>query len=152
MEYVDQEQKKNLIKRYTPSTNHIKTVLASFFVGGLVCGIGELIRQGFIILNIEEKLTYTLVSIIFIALASILTAGGCFDRIARFSCAGTLVPITGFSNSITSEAIDARNEGYVLGVGAKIFTVAGPVLLYGTVCGAIYGFVYYVFKSLSALG
>ena len=87
-----------------------------------------------------------------IILASVLTGIGVFDRMARVGGAGLLVPITGFSNSITSEAQDARSEGYVLGVGAKIFTVAGPVLLYGTVSGAVYGIIYFtVTKVLEML-
>ena len=85
----------------------------------------------------------TSISLIF--LASVLTALGIFDRIARFGGAGTLVPITGFSNAITSQAIDAKSEGAVLGVGAKIFTVAGPVILYGISAGAIYGIIRFIF-------
>ena len=88
------------------------------------------------------------VSLIFVILASLLTAIGIFDKIAKHAGAGTLVPITGFSNAITAAAMDARSEGFVLGVGAKIFVVAGPVLLYGISAGVIYGLIYYVFGVL----
>ena len=83
-------------------------------------------------------------AIILIALAVTLTALGIFDKIAKFAGGGTLLPITGFANAVASPAIDSRSEGFVLGVGAKIFTVAGPVLLYGTAAGAVYGFIYWV--------
>ena len=82
-------------------------------------------------------------------MAVLFTAIGIFDRIAKFAGAGTLVPITGFANSVASPAIDSRAEGLVLGVGAKIFTVAGPVLLYGTLSGAIYGGIYYIWKLVA---
>ena len=91
----------------------------------------------------EETDARTLVSITLIFLASLLTGLGVFDNIARIAGAGTLVPITGFSNAVSSQAIDTKSEGYILGVGAKIFTIAGPVILYGTVSGAIYGVIYY---------
>jgi stage V sporulation protein AC len=90
----------------------------------------------------------TLTSISLMLLAALLTGFGVFDNVARFAGAGTLVPITGFANSIVSAAIDSRAEGYVLGVGAKIFTVAGPVLLYGTAAGAIWGVVYRILQLL----
>ena len=88
-----------------------------------------------------------LTSVTLVFLAVLFTALGIFDRIARFAGAGTLVPITGFANAVASPAIDSRAEGLVLGVGAKIFTVAGPVLLYGTLSGALYGVVYIIWKT-----
>ena len=103
-------------------------------------------------LGIEEKLSLTLVTVSFIAIGSLLTALGVFDKIARHAGAGTLVPVTGFSNSVTSQAMDAKSEGFVLGVGAKIFTVAGPVILYGIVSGVIYGVIYYLNMKYNFLG
>ena len=86
----------------------------------------------------------------FILIAAVLTGIGVFDRIARIFGAGTLVPVTGFSNAVTSQAIDAVSEGYILGVGSKIFTVAGPVILYGTLSGFIYGIIYYLYGIIAA--
>ena len=86
----------------------------------------------------------TLTSISVVGIAALLTALGLFDKIAQFAGAGTLVPITGFANAVASPAIDSRSEGLVLGIGTKIFSVAGPVLLYGTLAGAVYGIVYYI--------
>lgn len=101
-------------------------------------------------LGIDAEHAYLLVTVTYIILASICTSLGFFDRIARFGGAGTLVPVTGFSNSITSSAIDNRSEGYITGVGAKIFNVAGPVILYSTLAGTLYGFIYYFYKMAAA--
>ena len=89
-----------------------------------------------------------LVTGVLILIAALLTAVGVFDRIARRAGAGTLLPVTGFSNAVVSEAMDASNEGYVLGVGAKIFTVAGPVILFGLLSGVIYGVIYFAVSAL----
>lgn len=144
MDIFSENRKKKLIGRYTPKTKLFKTTALAFIFGGLISAVGEGLRMLFVSLGTEDKTAVTLVSLSFIALASLLTVLGLFDRIARHAGAGTLVPITGFSNSVTSEAIDSSSEGYVLGVGSKIFTVAGPVLLYGTAAGVLYGIIYYI--------
>ena len=97
----------------------------------------------YLYLGFEEKTVGSLVTVTLIFLAALLTAFGIFDKIARFAGAGTLVPVTGFSNAVVSQAIDAKSEGYVLGVGAKIYTIAGPVILFGILSGALYGVVLY---------
>ena len=102
-------------------------------------------REAYIYFGMNEKDALTLVGVTLILLASLLTALGLFDRIARYAGAGTLVPITGFSNSVTSQALDAKSEGLILGVGAKIFTVAGPVILYGIASGVLYGIIYFIY-------
>ena len=144
MDISTENAKKRLISKYTPKTKLLKTSVLAFIFGGLIAALGEALRMLFVSLGAEDKTSVTLVSLSFIVLASLLTALGLFDRIARHAGAGTLVPITGFSNSVTSEAIDASSEGYVLGVGSKIFTVAGPVLLYGIASGVLYGVIYYI--------
>ena len=141
---ISEREKKRLIKKYTPKTKTLKTVLLAFLFGGIICALGETLRRVFLYYGLSDDDAVTLVSLSFVFIASLLTATGLFSRIAKYAGAGTLVPITGFSNSITSEAIDSSSEGYVLGVGAKIFTVAGPVLLYGTLCGVIYGIILYI--------
>ena len=147
MDIYSLDGKKQLIKRFTPKTKLLKNSFFAFISGGFLCTLGEILRNVYMNFFNNEKLSLTLVSISLILLASVLTAIGVFDKIARFSGAGTLVPITGFSNAITSQAIDARSEGFVLGVGAKIFTVAGPVILYGIASGIIYGVLYYIFNA-----
>ena len=120
-----------------------KNCFAAFWTGGLICAAGQLISElyGWLGADVREASTYTSVTVIFIA--ALLTGLGVFDRAARYAGAGTLVPVTGFANSVVSPAIDNRAEGLVLGMGEKIFTVAGPVLLYAILSGAVYGAIYY---------
>jgi stage V sporulation protein AC len=114
--------------------------LWAFFVGGSICTLGQILRDVFQnVCSFDEETAGTLTSGSLILIAVVLTALGMFDKIAKHAGAGTLVPITGFANAVVSPAIDSRAEGLVLGVGAKIFTVAGPVLLYGTLAGFVYG-------------
>ena len=146
-----QNEKSALIKKYTPKSNHLKCGLCAFLFGGVVCSLGEALRHLLLYYGIDEDSSFTLVSVSMIILASILTGIGVFDRLARVGGAGLLLPITGFSNSITSEAQDAKSEGFIMGVGAKIFTVAGPVLLYGIVSGALYGIVYFIVTEVTKM-
>ena len=134
-EYVEKRAKKSPI---------LKNCLFAFLFGGGICTLGQGFFQLYTHLGMEELDARTLVSITLIFIASLLTGLGVFDNIAKIAGAGTLVPITGFSNAITSQAIDTKSEGYVLGVGAKIFTIAGPVILFGTFTGVIYGVIYYI--------
>jgi stage V sporulation protein AC len=145
MDIYSLEGKKKIIESYSPKTKVFKNSVSAFFFGGLISLIAELLRRLFISLDIPEKDALTLVGVTLIVAASVLTAIGVFDKIAKHAGAGTLVPITGFSNAITSEALDSKSEGLVLGLGAKIFTVAGPVILYGISCGVLYGIIYFIY-------
>lgn len=133
-----------LIKLRTPSSPIIKDSAAAFFVGGIICLFGEALASLYSSLGANKETSYLLVTVSLIMLSAILTAIGIFDTVARFAGAGTLVPVTGFANSVVSSALDTRAEGFVLGVGAKIFTVAGPVILYGILSGMLYGVIYYI--------
>ena len=144
---MDQNEKKELIEKYSPGSTIFKNSLMAFIFGGLICVIGELIKMLYTWLGSDEKTAGMLVTITLIFIAALLTGLGLFDKIARYAGAGTLVPVTGFSNAVVSEAMDAKSEGYVLGVGAKIFTVAGPVILFGILSGVIYGILYYFYLS-----
>ena len=146
MDIYSNEGKKEIIKKFTPKTKLLKNSFFAFIFGGALCVLGEILRRLYTALGCDEKLSLTLVSISLVTLAAVLTALGVFDKIARYAGAGTLVPITGFSNAVSSQAIDARSEGFVLGVGSKIFTVAGPVILYGISSGVIYGLIYYAYN------
>lgn len=148
MDIYTKEGKKQIIKENSPPSRMGQNMVKAFFFGGAICALGEAIRQLFLSLGVDERIAPTLVSLIIIALASTLTLLGVFDTIARHAGAGTLVPISGFSNSVTSQAIDAKSEGYVLGVGAKIFSICGPVILFALTSGVIYGVIYYVFTTL----
>lgn len=136
------------VKRRAPKSPILKDCLWAFFVGGGICcaaeGLGALYRS---VLELPREDAGTLTSATLVFVAILLTGIGVFDDIAKRAGAGTLVPITGFANAVASPAIDSKSEGLVLGLGAKIFTVAGPVLLYGTLAGAIYG-VFYYFGSM----
>ena len=148
MDIYTKEGKKQIIKENSPPSRMGQNMVKAFFFGGAICALGEAIRQLFLSLGVDERIAPTLVSLIIITLASTLTLLGVFDTIARHAGAGTLVPISGFSNSVTSQAIDAKSEGYVLGVGAKIFSICGPVILFALTSGVIYGVIYYVFTML----
>ena len=125
---------------HAPRSPILKNCLFAFLVGGTICTLGQILRDFFQnICSFDEETAGTLTSGSLILIAVVLTALGTFDKIAKHAGAGTLVPITGFANAVVSPAIDSRAEGLVLGVGAKIFTVAGPVLLYGTLAGFVYG-------------
>ncbi|MBO5338306.1 MAG: stage V sporulation protein AC [Clostridia bacterium] len=134
-EYVEKRAKKSPI---------VKNCIFAFLIGGLICTLGQGFFHLYTFLGIEEPDARTLVSVTLIFIACLLTAFGIFDKIAKHAGAGTLVPITGFANAVCSQAIDTKSEGLIIGVGAKIFTIAGPVILYGTLTGAIYGVIYYI--------
>lgn len=140
---------KDTYKRYAdaraPRSPLGRDCLMAFLTGGTLCLLGQLLRnlyQG--VCGLPEEDAGTLTSVTLIAVAVTLTGLGIFDNIAKFAGAGTLVPITGFANAVVSPAIDSHAEGLILGVGAKIFTVAGPVLLYGTLAGSIFGVIYWI--------
>ncbi len=117
--------------------------LKAFFTGGLICLIGEILSQVYISFGIESEMALLLVSLSLIFTTGLLTGIGCFDKIAKFGGAGALVPITGFANAISSAAIESKTEGYVTGVASKMFTIAGPVIVYGISSSIIYGIIYY---------
>lgn len=142
MDIYTSRGKKELIKLYSPRSRVIRNASLAFVFGGIICALGECLYHLYLYLGASDQTAPTLVSISLILLASLLTALGVFDSIAKWAGAGTLVPITGFSNAVTSQAIDAKSEGFILGVGAKIFTVSGPVILYGIGAGVLYGVIY----------
>jgi stage V sporulation protein AC len=148
---MDFNDKKELIKKHSPGSKIVKNSILSFLFGGLICVIGQLLLYLYSYLGCDEKVAGILVTVTLIFLAALLTGLGLFDKIARHAGAGTLVPVTGFSNAVVSQAMDAKSEGYVMGVGAKIFTVAGPVILYGLLCGFIYGVIYFTVRLLGGV-
>ena len=147
---MKKSEKLELINKHSPSTACVKNFCLAFIFGAVICGLGEGLINIFLAMGVEEKISTTLTTLFFIFAASILTGLGLFDVIAKRAGAGTLVPVTGFSNAVTSEAMDSKSEGIILGVGAKIFTVAGPVILFGISAGVIYGlilFFYFLFTG-----
>jgi stage V sporulation protein AC len=138
------QEKQELIKKHSPHTSVMKNLFFSFLFGAIICALGEVMYGIYFSLIGEAEISNTLVTLTVILIAAVLTGLGLFDNIARIAGAGTLVPVTGFSNAVVSEAMDSRSEGYVLGVGSKIFTVAGPVILYGLCSGILYGVIIFV--------
>lgn len=142
------DMSKETYKKYAdaraPRSATGRNCLRAFWVGGLICVIGQGFSDLYVWAGLEKDDAGLLASCTLVLLAVILTACGVFDRVAKYAGGGTLVPITGFANAVASPAIDARAEGLILGVGAKIFTVAGPVLLYGTLAGVVYGVIYWL--------
>ena len=146
---MEKKQYKKYAQAHAPRSPVLKNCIKAFLIGGTICTIGQVLLEIYRDLcKLSEEDAGALVSCTLIFIAVFLTAIGVFDRIAKHAGAGTLVPITGFANAVVSPAIDAHSEGLILGVGAKIFTVAGPVLLYGTLAGAVYGVIYWISKLI----
>ena len=141
---MDKKIYKEFVKSKEKKSPILKNCIFAFLIGGGICTLGHGLRQLFTYLTEDEKAGGNLTCMTLIFIAILLTGLGVFDKIAKYGGAGTLVPITGFANAVASCAIDNKSEGYVLGVGAKIFTIAGPVILYGITTGAIYGIIYYI--------
>ena len=129
---------------HAPKSRVVRNSLMAFLFGGLICAVAEALTRLYVTFGMARDDAGLLTSVTLIFVAAVLTAAGVFDNIAKVAGAGTLVPITGFANSVVSAAVDSRDEGFVLGLGAKIFTVAGPVLLYGTLAGAVCGVIYWI--------
>ena len=145
---MKKESYKEYAKRRATGSPCVKNTVFAFLVGGTICLVGQLLTELYTYLGMEEDSSYLLASITLIFIAILLTGIGIFDKIASRAGAGTLVPITGFANAMASPAIDAKAEGFVLGVGAKVFTVAGPVILYGTLASVLYGVIYWIFTLI----
>ena len=121
-----------------------KDCFNAFWIGGLICAIGQGIMNGYTALGLEEEQAGTAMSMTLVAISALLTGLSLYDNIAKHAGAGTLVPITGFANAIAAPAVEFKTEGFILGVGAKMFTIAGPVIVYGVSASVVYGFIYWI--------
>lgn len=139
------EEYDKMLKAYSPNSPLWFDTLKAFIVGGLVCVLGQALKDFFVCQGAGTDAAFTAASVSLIFIAAALTALNLFEKIAIFAGAGTLVPITGFSNAVVSPAMEFRADGMVMGVGAKMFVVAGPVIVYGTVSSFIAGLIYYFF-------
>ncbi|MBQ2774668.1 MAG: stage V sporulation protein AC [Clostridia bacterium] len=137
-----------MTKKASPPSPKILNLIKAFAIGGLICVIGEGFSKFYESMGVKEKTITSLVPCTIIIIAAILTALGVFDKIARHAGAGTIVPITGFANSIVSPAMEFQSEGRILGTGANMFKIAGPVIVYGSAAAVIYGAIYYVVQVL----
>ena len=143
----NQKKYKDYVDEISPKPTYIKNYILAFIVGGIICMIGQGINDAYMNiggLNKQDAARYTSITLIFIG--AFLTGLGVYDLIGKRAGAGSIIPITGFANSIVSPAMEYKREGYVMGVGANLFKIAGPVLVYGVGSSILFGFVYYIFK------
>lgn len=145
---ISKSEYAKLVKKYSPPSPKTRDFLAAFFVGGFICTLGQVLFNVYSMWNMGELNARALVSASLIFLAALFTGIGWFDDIARFAGAGTLVPITGFANAMVSPAIEYKKEGQVLGIGANMFKIAGPVIVFGITASAVYGLILWIIKML----
>jgi len=129
------------VKEKSPRSPLAKDAALAFFVGGAICALGQAILNGYATLGLDETDAGAATSVTLVFLSALLTGLGLYARLARFAGAGTLVPITGFANAVAAPALDFRSEGFVTGTAVKMFTIAGPVIAYGTAASVVYGVV-----------
>lgn len=143
---VSKNQYSEMTGNSSPASPIWKDLFMAFIFGGFICTVGQFLNQFYMSnFDLDKKTASTWTSITLIAISSLLTALNWYGNIAKHAGAGTIVPITGFSNSITAPAIEFKSEGQVFGIGAKMFIMAGPVIVYGTIASIVYGFIVYIF-------
>ena len=141
---MTEREYQKLVESRSPKSPMWKDCFHAFWIGGLICTVGQLIMNGFLALDLEKTDASTATSMCLVALSALLTGLSLYDDIAKKAGAGTLVPITGFANAVAAPAIEFKTEGFVLGVGAKMFTIAGPVIVYGVSASVVYGLIYWI--------
>lgn len=135
-----------MTKKASPNTKSWRNIPMAFVIGGLICTLGQGLTQWYLSMGMEKDIASAWTSVTLVGLSALLTGLKVYDNIAKFGGAGTLVPITGFSNSIVAPALEFKSEGFVLGLGAKMFIIAGPVLVYGITSSVVYGVIAFLFK------
>lgn len=143
---ISQKEYEKLTQEKSPNSKIVKNCFWAFVVGGIICVIGESFTQLYMYMGANETNARTWTSITLVFIGVVLTALNIYSKIAKHAGAGTLVPITGFANSVAAPAIEFKSEGFILGLGAKMFTIAGPVIVYGTLAGVIYGLIFAIMK------
>lgn len=137
-----------LVARMAPKSPMWRDCLNAFWIGGMICVVGQIFTNCYGALGLEKQDAGTAASMTLVALSALLTGLSVYDDIAKHAGAGTLVPITGFANAIAAPAVEFKTEGFVLGVGAKMFTIAGPVIVYGLAASVVYGFIFWLYTIL----
>mgnify|MGYP003287883713 CR=1 FL=1 len=141
---MTEKQYERMVGELAPKSPLWKDCLNAFWIGGLICTLGQLAMNGYTALGLDKENAGTATSMTLVALSALLTGLSLYDNIAKHAGAGTLVPITGFANSIAAPAVEFKTEGFILGVGAKMFTIAGPVIVYGVSASVVYGVIYWI--------
>ena len=134
-----------LVNGVMPKSPIWKDCIWAFVVGGLICALGQAFINWYGSIGLEKTDASTAASMTLVAISALLTGLSLYDNVAKFAGAGTLVPITGFANAVAAPAVEFKTEGFILGVGAKMFTIAGPVIVYGISAGVLYGLIYWLF-------
>ena len=142
-----QKEYQNYVDKKSPNSPILKNCFNAFWVGGLICTLGQIILNICKSRGLSQDVSGTIVSIILIGISAFLTGLNVFNKIGKFAGAGSLVPITGFANSVVSPSMEYKSEGYIMGVGGKMFTVAGPVLVFGISASIIVGIIYLIFNT-----
>ena len=137
-----------LVQEMSPKSPLWRDCLNAFWIGGLICTLGQFLMNCYTNLGLDKEAAGTAVSMSLVALSALLTGLSLYDNIAKHAGAGTLVPITGFANSIAAPAVEFKTEGFILGVGAKMFTIAGPVIVYGVSTSVVYGLIYWIYSFM----
>ncbi|MBQ7875608.1 MAG: SpoVA/SpoVAEb family sporulation membrane protein [Oscillospiraceae bacterium] len=135
-------------EKAVPKTKSLRNMTGAFLIGGTICTIGQAVLNFYLGIGLSTPMASTACSITLVGLSAVLTGFGVYDNIAKFGGGGTLVPITGFANAVVAPAMEFKSEGFVLGLGVKIFTIAGPVIVYGVLASVVYGAVYWVLSLL----
>lgn len=141
---MTEREYKKIVDELSPKSPMWKDCVIAFVVGGAICTLGQFFLNLYGNLGVEKDDAGTLTSMTLVALSALLTGLSLYDNLAKFAGAGTLVPITGFANSIAAPAVEFKTEGFILGVGAKMFTIAGPVIVYGVSASVVYGCIYWI--------
>lgn len=140
------EEYKKWSQKQAPKSPKIKRILKAFLVGGAICTIGQVIQNALLGTGLDEKSAGAATTLFMIFIGAFLTGINVYDDIGRVGGAGASIPVTGFANSIVSPAMEYKKEGYVMGVGARMFLIAGPVLVYGIITSIVVGIIYYIIK------
>lgn len=145
------EKYNQYVKQVTPKNSVLKNMIMAFLVGGIICTIGQFFINYFMSLGTDKETARLYNTIVLVFLSILLTGIGIYQKIAKFGGAGTLVPITGFANSVAAPAVEYKKEGQVFGIGVNIFTIAGPVILYGIFSSWVLGLIYYLLKQFGVV-
>ena len=141
---MSKEEYKAYAEKHMPRSKVSRNMLRAFVVGGAICCLGQFLLNVYMHVGFEEKQAASLESVSLVFIGALLTGLGIYDDIAKFAGAGTLVPITGFANSVVSPALEFKTEGFITGTAAKMFVISGPVIVYGVCAGTVYGFIYWI--------
>ena len=145
---MTEKEYQSLTQELSPKSPMAKDCFQAFWIGGLICTIGQVFLNFYKSIGLDQDAAGTAASITLVALSALLTGLSLYDNIAKHAGAGTLVPITGFANSIAAPAVEFKTEGFILGVGAKMFTIAGPVIVYGIAASVVYGLIYWLSRTV----